>query len=552
MQRRATPNAFGPRALFVGAAALLMLSHAASGQPRQDVEFQINQTTSLGQSVYVLGDLPELGGGDVTRALKLEPSQYPIWTVTVSLPAGREYSYQYYLRADAPASQRLVSNGTPIGQMLAGSTSPHPHTPAHQATVYLSTRAHPVLHWRIAGESGGFTGTPMLDIGPGRNVLERRWLALDVGQGGRGAEFFITNADGTGPEPSVGFYSTRLDAAHVQDGAIYAYTPAAQVPAQRKDYSPANPPSVFSTNLQQTRRYRVLLPRGYDAHPGRTYPVVYMHDGQNVFDVGPFGTWAADSAAAGMTATGRMRECIIVGIDNTSTRLNDYQPPEDGGRANAYTAFILEELMPVIDAQYRTLTGPANTGAIGSSMGGVVSLYMGWQFTGNFARVGALSGAWAVTQLDERVGGQAAPDVRLWIDSGDSGTANDNYWPTYTLRDNLLRTARPGGAMPLFGNLRHTVGFQQQHNEAAWASRIGEVFAYLFPAAEEDNPLRTLATGERFDADANGRVQIDDLYTQHQQTPLDVNADGTIDANDAHALRSVLRRGERASMTAAR
>ncbi|MBX3383244.1 MAG: hypothetical protein KF864_07025 [Phycisphaeraceae bacterium] len=525
---------------------------AATAQTRHPVHFEILQQTTLGQSVYVLGDAAELGAWDITRAVKLEPSAYPIWSATVSLPAGLDYSYRYYLRSDAPADQRLATNGAPVGVVLSASTPPDPAAHERQALVTLSTKAAPVLHWRAIGSADSFVPAPMIEIGPGRTAGERRWLALDIGHASRGMEFYITALDGSGREPSAGVYTSRLAAAHLQNGGLFAYTPAAQIAAPRKDYAPANPPSIFSTNLQQTRRYRVLLPRGYDAHTQRSYPVVYMHDGQNVFDVGPFGTWAADSAASAMTAAGRMRECIIVGIDNTSTRLSDYQPPEDNGRADAYAAFIHDELMPVIDANYRTLTGAANTGAIGSSMGGVVSLYMGWHQPQRFARVGALSGAWTVTQLDERVGAQAAPEIRLWIDSGDSGTSSDNYWPTYTLRDRLMRPARPGGAMPLFDTLRHTVGFQQQHNEAAWASRIGEVFAYLFPAAEEENPLRTLATGERFDADADGRVGIDDLYAQHQQSPLDVNADGEIDTHDANALRSVLRRGERASMIAPR
>ncbi|MBL9000445.1 MAG: hypothetical protein JNK25_04845 [Phycisphaerae bacterium] len=540
------PHASPCRAL----APLLAAAGISLGQDRQSITFQLSQNTTLGQSVYVLGDLPELGGGDLTRAVKLEPGEYPLWRAVISLPANRAYSYRFYLRSDAPDQQRIASNGTPIGSLLNGSTSPATLSPPTKALVYVSGWPAPILHWRQGSEP--YRSQPLLPFGHGRTNVERRWAGLDLGRTREPVELYITPAEGSGRDPASGTYLVTPDAFLVQDGQVYTYTPAANPGAPRRDYNPSNPPSIASINLSgEVRRYRVLLPRGYDQHPGRRYPVIYMHDGQNIFEVGPFGTWATDVAAAAQVRAGAMRECIIVGIDNTGNRFADYTPPEDGGRGDRYTRFIRDELKTLIDGQYRTLPGPAETGAIGSSLGANISLYMGWQFTDSFTRVGALSGAWQATTLDTRAGSEAKRPIRIYLDSGDSGTSNDNYWLTYNLRDALIRPSHPGGHYALFGDIRHNVGFNQQHNEAAWAQRIGPALSYLFPGAEEPSPLMPLATGGAFDFNGDGRITIEDLYVYHSQ-PSDVNADGVADTSDAVALAAVIRRSERASLLSGR
>ncbi len=519
----------------------------AGAQDREVVTFQISQTTTVGQSVYVLGDVAELGGNDLTRAVKMEPGAYPVWKAAVSLPKNTSYAYRYYLRSDAPSQQRVTTNGTAVGTVLAGSTSAAALSPPAKAVVFRSAWASPLLRWRLGG-AGAYSSTTMVPFGAGRAGTERAWIANGVAAPRSVMEFYFTAADGAGRDPAAGVYSTRLDAMLVQDGQVYTYWPAASVGAVRRDYNPASPPSIASTNLGgEVRAFRVLLPRGYDQHSARRYPVIYMHDGQNVFDQGPFGTWAADQASATQVGAGAMRECIIVGVDNTSNRIPDYTPPHDGGRADRYTRFLLEELKPRIDAQYRTLTGAADTGAIGSSMGALVSLYMGWEFTGSVTRVGAMSGAWQVGDIDGRVGTQAKRPIRIWLDSGDSGTSDDNYWLTYNLRDALIRPTHTGGNYAESGDLKHMIGFNQQHNEAAWSQRVGPAFSFLFPAAEEASVFTSAATGAAFDVDGDGRVTVEDVYRQYA-TPRDVNGDGAVDVFDAGAVVGQQRRGERAGM----
>ena len=540
--------ALRPPALLTHMAPLLAACSLALAQQRTDVVFEISQPTTVGQSVYVLGSLPELGGGLVTRAVKLEPSAYPRWRATISLPAARPYSYQFLLRADAPAQQRITTNGAFVGTPLNG-VVPGDHA-GPKSVLARTTLAAPSLVWRQ--DADAFVTTPMIEFGAGRTGSERLWAMPRVGQRGRAIEFYFQS--GSTREPSSGTYSVTLDHFVMQDGQAYSYTPAATVAPQRRDYTPSNPPSINSVNLSgEVRRYRVLLPRGYDQHPTRRYPVIYMHDGQNIFESGPFGTWNADIAAANAVTTGAMRECIIVGVENTSNRLVDYLPPQDGGRGDRYAAFLTQELKPLIESRYRTLTGAQNTATIGSSMGAVISLYLGWENPSTWGRLGLLSGAWQTTAIDARASTDSSRPLRIWIDSGDSGTSNDNYWLSYNLRDALVSPAHPGGAFGVGGTLQHVIGFNQQHNEAAWAARIGPTFAFLLPGSDEQSPLSPLAGPSWFDLDSDGLDTIGDLYAQHSPgTVKDINLDGQITEHDTKALAAWLRRSEQLEMRAGR
>jgi len=454
------------------------------------------------------------------------------------------------IRSDAPAQQRVATNVFYVTQPINGLVSGIPILPSSKFIQFHTTVSAPMLNWRHAGESS-FQQAAFIPFGEGRSPNEQRWAAPDIGQSQRTIEFYITSLTlGSVREPSSGNYTTPLDTFLLQDGSVYPYSPASNVAPQRKDYNPSSPPSIASTNLSgETRRYRVLLPRGYDQHTTKHYPVIYMHDGQNIFESGPFGTWAADVAAALQTRIGGMRECIIVGIDNTSNRFVDYTTPADGGRGDRYTNFVRNELKPIIDAQYRTLSDADNTGAIGSSLGAVISLYMGWEYPNTLRRLGLLSGAWQATGIDSRAANESKRPVRMWIDSGDSGTSSDNYWLTFNLRDALIAPAHNGGAYNIHQDVVHMVGFNHSHNEAAWSQRIGPAFTFLFPGREEPSPFLAFARGAQLDVDESRTILIDDLYTQHEAlTQRDINASGTITPGDAAALRSMIRRQERTGM----
>ncbi len=524
-------------------------AQVVSVQPREEVTFSINQATSVGQSVFVLGNLAELGGNDVTRAVKLAPTSYPVWRATISLPSGVSYSFRYLLRDDAPGRTSVVSNATFVTASTPASTPVRPLAVPGKVLVLTWNVESPALFWRTAGSSGVFARVDMaaIDSGAAPRVGERHWLAWGFAPGATRYEFYFTASDGVGSRyPLSGQYVTGLDGLFVQDGQQYTYVPGAAPAAARRGYSASGVPTIFSPQLNETRGYRVFLPRGYDQHSGRRYPVLYMHDGQNVFESGAFGSWNAAETIAGLQASGQMREAIVVGLDNGPNRLTDYLPPGDfltgAGRADRYAQYIRDTVKPLIDGAYRTLPGAGTTGAMGSSMGGVVSLYLGWDFSSTFTRVGLVSGAWQTCpNFLTRVRQGPARNLTVFLDSGDSGTSADNYWPTYNLRDWFNDQAAP--KYGLARSLRHTVGYGQQHNEAAWSVRLPEALTFLYPASDGDNEVLTRVFGSQWDVNADGRVDAEDLAAQAVQ-PRDLDLSGAVTLEDVRPLESFLRRGE--------
>src|SRR5437588_435457 len=158
--------------------------------------------------------------------------------------------------------------------------------------------------------------------------------------------------------------------------------------------------SFHSAILNNDRDVIVYLPPGYDADTKRHYPVFYMHDGQNIFDGAtsfiPGQEWRIDETAQSLIAAGKIEPLIIVGIYNTGAgRVNEYTPAEDakykaGGKADLYGRMLTEELKPFIDATYRTLKSGKHTGLGGSSLGGLVSLYLGLKYPKVFSRLAVI------------------------------------------------------------------------------------------------------------------------------------------------------------------
>lgn len=529
-----------PPQLILLAIFLALRTPAARAVDRESVAFQINQTTTFGNSVFILGDIPELGDNDMTRAVKLEPGAYPIWKVTIAIPSGTNYTYRFVLRSDSIAQLSNPANGSFLTNPTAASTAPTAPNPPNKSVFYHSGFGHPILNWRQG--SGAFNSIPLKRIAPGRGNGEWRWNAKSLGQAQREIEFYFTDSLGAGRDPASGSYTTPLDTAFIQDGQVFNYVPPSTVGAPTQTNL-----SMFSPTLGEPRGYRVLRPRGYAQNPTRRYPVLYMHDGQNVFDMGPFGTWNADETAAQLIRNGQMREMIIVGVDNTANRILNYLPPDDSyqgqpGQANLYAQFLINELKPVIDANYRTLADRQNTSTIGSSLGGLVSLYLGWDYAASFSRIGAMSGSWQFANFPNRVRTGPKRDIRLYMDSGDSGTSQDNAWPCLDLRDGILRLA-----YVLEADLKHTIGYGQQHNEAAWAARLPGAYKHLFPPDDEPNALFAQPSRPIGDIDDDGDVDAIDVelltaallgapIAPEHVARADIDANGATDGADIDAF----------------
>ncbi len=156
-------------------------------------------------------------------------------------------------------------------------------------------------------------------------------------------------------------------------------------------------PSRF---LRNRRDLIVYLPPGYDEQSERAYPVLYLHDGQNLFDGAtsfiPGVDWHVGQTADHLIYEGCVEPLIIVGLYNAGKqRLGEYTPTRapklGGGRANRYAKFLLDEVRPFVQRQYRVAEGAKRTGIGGSSLGGLVSLYLGLKLPKIFGRIAALS-----------------------------------------------------------------------------------------------------------------------------------------------------------------
>ena len=456
-------------------------------QERESVTFSFTSQTG---PISVLGDLPELGNNNPNNAVRLVRGADSVWRAIVSLPANRAYTYRVY------------KGSTPVSDPITAHTRSVPRQPAAKTLYYHSSLSNPVLNWRQSS-NGAFTATPMLRIGPGREVGEGLWLAAGVGESGREIEFFIAQPAAAGRDPALGSHWTCLDAFFLQDGHLFNYMPAAKVSPHRRDYDPDDPPSIRSEILNANRQYRVMLPRGYAEHPRRRYPVIYFHDGGAQWEIFPGGPGRAvvdpeGDIMAGLIRQGIMGEVIAVGIDidtgapnPQAARTRDYIPPGDQlsgvqGAADKYVQFIMQELKPFIDAQYRTRPGPESTFTAGQSTGANVALYMVWDFPHVFTRAGMHSGALGnAPNFTARVKQEPKRNIYIYLDSGDD-SLDDRLSQTLALRDNLVAKSPP---FVIEGGLRHVYARGQQHLTEDFASRRPMMLSFLYPVTEEANEL---------------------------------------------------------------
>ncbi len=243
----------------------------------------------------------------------------------------------------------------------------------------------------------------------------------------------------------------------------------------------------------------VWLPAGYDADPQRRFPVLYMLDGQNVFNAATSfaGEWEADESAARLVAAGEVEPLIIVAVANGGgLRSLEYTPwplagfggPTGGGAQHLQA--IIDVLMPAVDAAFRTQAGPVHTGLCGSSFGGLMALYAAWARPDVFGRLAALSPSleWAGHAPLQMVASRPHPDVRLYTDMGSREEGNlhdDDGNGVDDLVDDLreLRAALLTGGFTEGRDLRVVEDEGARHNEAFWARRLPGALAFLFPAA---------------------------------------------------------------------
>ena len=248
-------------------------------------------------------------------------------------------------------------------------------------------------------------------------------------------------------------------------------------------------PRFPSSFLSTPRDLIVYLPPGY-ASAGARYPVLYLQDGQNLFDPATAfsgNDWHADITADSLIRSGRIEPLILVGIYNAGARrISEYTPTRDrrsrkGGKALRYAQMLAREVKPFIDRQYPTRKGVADTGVGGSSLGSLVSLVAGLAYPRVFGKLALLSpSVWwdehSILPLIDAWTPSRRP--RVWLDTGTA----EGKDPARVVADaRLMRDALNAKGWTEGVDLHYEEAQGHAHNEQAWGERFGRVLEYLFP-----------------------------------------------------------------------
>ena len=278
--------------------------------------------------------------------------------------------------------------------------------------------------------------------------------------------------------------------------------------------------SLLETNLPSkffswNRGIHIYLPPSYLTQPQRRYPVLYLHDGQNVFSSAGtntafgWGSWELDKTADELSRAGKMQEIIMVAVDNSFARYEEYCGRHHAANASTNTAFenyaalLITEIKPRIDRDYRTLPDAAHTAVMGSSMGGICSVVLAWEHPEIFGSAASLSGAFQVEQTNFLNGvlkeyhGQPKP-IRVYLDSGvvDFMGHDDGCALTKQVTAALQRIGGTNSVQwfvdekPLTPAELEKSGLRRdkwaeaqtsQHNEFYWRLRSWRALTFLFP-----------------------------------------------------------------------
>jgi predicted alpha/beta superfamily hydrolase len=251
---------------------------------------------------------------------------------------------------------------------------------------------------------------------------------------------------------------------------------------------------AFPSKILGNRRdVLVYLPRGYRRFSRRRYPVLYLQDGQNVFDAATSFSgveWGVDEAAERLIKENLIEPLIVVAVANTGEqRIDEYAPTRgvidakakrkkrSKGLARKYGHFLMDELKPYIDRKYRTNPGAEFTGLGGSSLGGLVTFAIGILYPQVFGRLMVMSPSiwwdnFAIYRLVDST--QQTPPLKVWLDIG---TAEPGWEQARELVNRLLEKG-----WKLQKDLQYMEAQGADHSEAAWAARVEPALRFLFPA----------------------------------------------------------------------
>ncbi|MBP1590389.1 MAG: hypothetical protein ILO10_09380 [Kiritimatiellae bacterium] len=506
------------------------LAPAASPFP---VPITFAYTNDVGNHYYlcVIGNCPALGDWDLTRAVPLAWHDGNVWSATIAIPAGTELEYKFIRRSiDADFYTNPQADWFPDSNLTLSVPSA-PDAPFDAKHVVFRCPWDPPVQivWSTLSTpdysaTNDWHATDLVQTAPGR-------YEGYAGEPGEWMRFTFSGYE-NGEQKWYHFYGTSnedfwspLDAFCVDVGQVFDYEPVNGVSDSRFEEREVFPWPAADTEGVSNRTIRIYLPRGYNENTNRYYPVLYFADGQNIFSENPadqYGGWKVDTAADREIRGGRMREAILVGVPCRETpppgastdytfagRLWEYLPGTDvlkdpfgqldfalQGNGFHYMNFLLGNVVPTLDYNYRTLRDPANTGHVGSSAGGLLSFWLG-AYTNRFGLIGAVSGVYHKdyipnfrTWCEGHIGELSTNKIkRIWLDTGTEETnvmglnLYESNWDALTL---LLYAGQIPNKTLHFGVY---TGWAGEHNEKAWAARSADILDFLLDVRTEPNRL---------------------------------------------------------------
>jgi enterochelin esterase-like enzyme len=235
---------------------------------------------------------------------------------------------------------------------------------------------------------------------------------------------------------------------------------------------------VQSSRLHYARDVIVWLPPSYHQDRRKRYPVLYMHDGQNLMDPSTafLGVdWGMDEVAQSLIRRKKMKEIVIVGIYNTPDREQEYTGSTVGKN---YASFVIQDLKPMIDSTYRTKTDTENTGVMGSSLGGLIAFLFAWWHPEVFGKAGCLSNSffWNDYQAFKEVNEYQGPKkpIRYYLDVG----SREVFLRTGYQR--MVRLLQQKGFRKNI-DLQYFLAQGASHDEKSWGKRVWRPLTFLFP-----------------------------------------------------------------------
>lgn len=248
----------------------------------------------------------------------------------------------------------------------------------------------------------------------------------------------------------------------------------------------------YSEYLEEERTIYIYLPPGYEEDEEKTYPVLYMQDGQNIFSDYGEGSmnWRLDETAEELIEEGKIEELIIVGISNSAWRDDEYTPTVDenegtGGYADIYLQFLIDEVKSHIDSNYRVRPFREDTCVGGSSLGGLLSLYAAISHPEIFGKIAAISPSiwWdnrVILDMAEEWDVEPA-DMKIWLDMGIyEGDEEDEDEVDPLEESDILCEILKAKGFKRGKNLRYFTDYDGSHDEFSWGKRAGRILLFLF------------------------------------------------------------------------